>query len=95
MCHSDVFLVLFVLWGLINVISAAQIELTVDIQPGIRDCFHQYIEKDAEIEFEYQVLGKYRRTVLMTCTTTSMLVLASTTIAPSDRLLSAYRSTFT
>ena len=44
------FLCLFV-----NIDNAIELDLTVDIDPGARECFHQYLPQDMEFDIEYQV----------------------------------------
>ncbi len=34
---------------------AIESDLTVDIQPGKRECFHQFVPADSSFDVEYQV----------------------------------------
>ena len=48
------------LFGLLLVHSvercrSIEIDLTVQLEPGVRECFHQFIAKDIEYDVEYQV----------------------------------------
>ena len=65
----------FVLFYFHSVLSW-QTELSVLIDPGARECFHQYLIKDIHVELDYQVIsgGEYDISVWVTSPTNRILL---------------------
>ena len=47
--------ILLVFLGLLSLSKAVELELTIEIDPAKRECFHEEIQQGVTIEFEYQV----------------------------------------
>jgi hypothetical protein len=42
--------------NLLILINAWQSELSLQIYPGNRECFHQYFNRDLDVEFDFKLL---------------------------------------
>ena len=52
-------ILLIAIFSFVKYSTAIETDLTIDIDPGKRECFHQYAPPDSSFEVEYQVWKWY------------------------------------